>query len=96
MSGLRRKYGDCQRADGNCAACPLVKYDRDCHDSPITRLEWYRRGKGLTQKELADMAGVNIRLVQKVEGGEYKAENLTARNLLNMADALGVDPRKLL
>lgn len=51
---------------------------------------------GLTQKQLAETAGVNIRLVQKIEGGEAEAANLTAKNLLALADALGVDPRSLI
>lgn len=50
----------------------------------------------LTQKQLADAAGVNIRLVQKVEGGEAEAGNLTARNLLALASVLSVDPRDLI
>lgn len=93
---MRRKYGDCQRQDGNCTICSLVNYGRDCHNRPITKLEWARRGAGLGQQHLADAAGVNIRLVQKVEIGEAKAENLTAKNLLALADALGVDPRELI
>lgn len=59
-------------------------------------LKEFRNAAGMTQKQLAEAAGVNIRLVQKVEGGEYLAGNLTARNLLALADALGVDPRKLI
>lgn len=55
-----------------------------------------RVAAGLTQKQLADAAGVNIRLVQKVEGGEVETGNLTAKNLLALADALGVDPRSLI
>lgn len=55
-----------------------------------------RLAAGLTQKQLAAAAGVNIRLVQKVENGEAKAANLTAKNLLALADALGVDPRELI
>lgn len=93
---MRRKYGDCQRQDGNCTLCSLVNYGRDCHNRPITNLEWARQGAGLTQRQLADAAGVNIRLVQKVEGGDAKAENLTAKNLLALADALGMDPRDLI
>lgn len=93
---MRRKYGDCKRQDGNCTLCSLANYGRDCHDRPITKLEWARRGAGLTQQQLADAAGANIRLVQKVEGGEAEAGNLTARNLLSLADALGVDPRELI
>lgn len=93
---MRRKYGDCQRQDGNCTLCPLVNYGRDCHNRPISKLEWARQGAGITQKQLAEAAGVNIRLVQKVEGGDAEAGNLTARNLLALADALGVEPRELI
>lgn len=82
--------------DGNCTLCSLVNYGRDCHNRPITKLEWARQGIGLTQQQLADAAGVNIRLVQKVEGGEAQAGNLTAKNLIALADALGVDPRDLI
>lgn len=93
---MRRKYGNCQRKDGNCTVCSLVNYGRDCHNRPITQLEWARQVAGLTQQQLADTAGVNIRLVQKVEGGEAKAENLAAKNLLALADALGVEVRDLI
>ena len=55
-----------------------------------------RMSAGLTQQQLADKAGVGLRLIQKVEGGEAKAANLTARNLLAIADALGADPRRLI
>lgn len=93
---MRRKYGDCRRQDGNCTLCSLVNCGRDCHNRPITKLEWARQGIGLTQQQLANAAGVNIRLVQKVEGGEAQAGNLTAKNLIALADALGVDPRDLI
>lgn len=93
---MRRKYGDCQRTDGNCTVCSLVNYGRDCHNKTITKLEWERRGAGLSQKELAEKAGINVRLIQKVEGGDYLAGNLTAKNLLSIADALEVDPRRLI
>lgn len=50
---MRRKYNDCQRADGDCTACSLVNYGRDCHNRPITKLEWARRMADMTQSELA-------------------------------------------
>lgn len=93
---MRRKYSDCQRADGDCTVCPLVNYGRDCHDRPITKLEWSRRMADMTQTELAQKSGVNIRQIQRVELGEAEAGNLTAKNLLAIADALGVDVRELL
>ncbi len=93
---MRRKYADCQREDGDCTVCSLVNYGRDCHNRPITKLEWSRRMAELTQAQLAEASGVNIRQIQRVELGEAEAGNLTARNLLAIADALGVDMRALL
>lgn len=93
---MRRKYSDCQREDGDCTVCSLVNYGRDCHNRPITKLEWSRRMAELTQAQLAEASGVNIRQIQRVELGEAEAGNLTARNLLAIADALGVDMRALL
>lgn len=93
---MRKKYADCQRADGNCTACSLVNYGRDCHNRTITKMEWSRRVAGMTQAELAKKSGVNIRQIQRVELGEAEAGNLTAKNLIAIADALGVDARELL
>lgn len=93
---MRKKYADCQRAGGNCTACSLVNYGRDCHNRPITKLEWSRRVEGLTQAQLAEASGVNIRQIQRVELGEAEAGNLTAKNLIAIADALDVDIRRLI
>lgn len=93
---MRRKYSDCQRADGDCTVCSLVSYGRDCRNRPITKLEWARRMAGMTQAELSAKSGVNIRQIQRVEIGEAEPGNLTAQNLLAIADALGVDIRELL
>lgn len=93
---MRKKYADCQRADGNCTACSLVNYGRDCHNRPITKLEWSRRVAGMTQAELAEASGVNIRQIQRVELGEAEAGNITAKNLISIADALHVDIRRLI
>lgn len=93
---MRRKYGDCQRQDGNCTLCDLVQHGRDCHNNPITKLEWARLGAEMSIKELAAKSGVNYVTIAKLEGGGAKIENLTAKNLLALADALGVDPRSLI
>lgn len=93
---MRRKYSDCQRADGDCTVCSLVSYGRDCRNRPITKLEWARRMAGMTQTELAAKSGVNIRQIQRVEIGEAEAGNLTAKNLIAISDALDVDAKKLL
>nr|DAW41291.1 MAG TPA: helix-turn-helix domain protein [Caudoviricetes sp.] len=93
---MRKKYADCQREDGDCTLCSLVNYDRDCRNRPITKLEWSRRMAGMTQAQLAEKSGVYIRQIQRVEIGEAEAGNLTAKNLLSIADALGVDARDLI
>lgn len=93
---MRRKYADCQRADGDCTVCSLVNCGRDCHNRPITKLEWSRRMADMTQANLAEKSGVNIRQIQRVELGEAEAGNLTARNLIAIADVLGVDAKSLL
>ena len=62
-------------------------------DSTIKAL---RVAAGFTQKGLAEAAGLNIRQLQKLEAGEILAGNLTLRNALGLADALGVDVRDLL
>ena len=93
---MRRKYADCQRGDGGCTACSMVNYGSGCHNRPITKLEWSRRMADMTQSELAKKSGVNIRQIQRVELGEAEAGNLSAKNLIAIADALGVDARELL
>lgn len=59
-------------------------------------LQKARLAAGLTQKQLAEASGVNSRQIQRVEEGQSEAGNLTAKNLLSLADALGIDPRKLI
>lgn len=93
---MRRKYNDCQRENGDCTVCSLVNYGRDCHNRPIAKLEWARRMAGMTQAELAEKSGVHSRQIQRVEIGEAEAGNLTAKNLIALADVLGVDARDLL
>ena len=93
---MRKKYADCQREDGDCTICSLVNYGRDCRNRPITKLEWSRRMAGMTQAQLAEKSGVYIRQIQRVELGEAEAGNLTAKNLMSIADALGVDARDLI
>ena len=60
-----------------------------------TWLLYYRLKRGMTQSQLAQKSGINIRQIQRVELGEAEAGNLTAKNLLAIADALVVDVRDL-
>jgi transcriptional regulator with XRE-family HTH domain len=62
----------------------------------MSTLKEHRTAAGLTQQQLSDASGVNIRQIQNMESGKIKMENVTAKNLLALADALGVDPHDLL
>lgn len=55
-----------------------------------------RKAARMTQQQLADQSGVNVRQIQRVESGESLAGNLTAKNLIAIADALSVDPHNLI
>lgn len=48
----------------------------------------YRKKQGLTQAELANRAGLNIRQIQKIENGEVKTENITLKTMQAIAQAL--------
>ena len=90
------RYPDCQRADGDCTVCSLSSYGRDCHNAPINQLAYLRQQHGLTQQALANASGVNIRQIQRVESGASAAGNITLKNAVALADALGVDVKDLM
>lgn len=50
----------------------------------------YRKKQGLTQTDLANLAGLNIRQIQKIENGEVKTENITLKTMQAIAQALNV------
>ena len=60
------------------------------------RLKQRRINAGLTQKQLAEAAGVNIRQIQKIEAGEIQMGNVTLQNAARLAAALGVEIKDLL
>ena len=55
-----------------------------------------RRAAGLTQAALASAAGVNIRQIQKLESGELAVRNMTLKNSVAIAKALGITAEQLL
>ena len=48
-----------------------------------------RKSRGLTQKQLAEKIGVNVRWVQKLEKGEINIENISFLNGIKLLLALG-------
>lgn len=55
-----------------------------------------RTAAGLTQAQLAEASGVNIRQIQKIESGEIRTENITLGNAIKLARALGAQPEALI
>lgn len=51
-------------------------------------VKMYRKKQGLTQAELANRAGLNIRQIQKIENGEVQTENITLKTMQAIAQAL--------
>lgn len=54
----------------------------------INHVKMYRKKQGLTQANLANRAGLNIRQIQKIENGEVRTENITLKTMQAIAQAL--------
>lgn len=91
-----KRYTDCIRTDGMCGICSLSSRGLDCHNNKINSVLYNRSIMGMTQKELAEKSGINIRQIQKYESGEYDVGNMTLKNAIALADALGCEMRDLL
>lgn len=50
----------------------------------------YRKKQGLTQTDLANRTGLNIRQIQKIENEEVKTENTTLKTMQAIAQALNI------
>lgn len=51
-------------------------------------IKTYRKNQGLTQTDLANRAGLNIRQIQKIENDEVQTENVTLKTMQAIAQAL--------
>lgn len=74
--------------------CPFGEIIRSVPETGALKV--LREKAGYTQKRLAEAVGVDIRRIQRLEKGEIKVENITAKKFLALADALQVDPHQLL
>ena len=71
-----------------------------CQNSCEYRSTWvllsqYRTKAKMTQEELARVSGVNRSQIQKIESGEIKSSNITAKTLIALSGALGIHPIEL-
>ena len=56
-----------------------------------SRLQFWRKERGLSQSELAAKSGVNVRLIQHYEQGTKDINKAQVVTVLNLAEALDVD-----
>lgn len=91
-----KRYEDCIRTDGMCGICSLASRGLDCHNNKINSLLYQRTCSEMTQKELAEKSGVNIRQIQRYESGESVPQNMTLKNAIAICDVLECDVRSLL
>ena len=54
------------------------------------KIKQLRTAAGMTQRELAEKAGVNIRQIQKYEVNQPEIGSVSLRIVIALADALGV------
>ena len=57
------------------------------------RIKTYRINKGYSQEKLAELAGVNLRTIQRIESGETDPRGDT---IIRLAEALGTTPGNLI
>ena len=62
----------------------------------MTNLKEIRKIKGISQKEVSDRSGVNIRLIQDYEQGHKQINNAKAITVYNLAQALNCEVVDLL
>lgn len=94
--GIMTRYPECSKQDGSCESCAFTNYGRDCRNNPVNKLAYYRTLKGMTQKDLSEKSGVNIRQIQRIENNTSDMGNVTLQNALALADALSVDVKELI
>ena len=62
----------------------------------VRRLQMYRKLLGLSQRELAETSGVNIRTIQQYETGAKDINKASVQNVVAMARALHCDVEDLM
>ena len=62
----------------------------------MTNLKHYRENKNLSQRQLSEQAGVNVRTLQDYEQGRKQLGQATAATVLRIAKVLGVTVEDLI
>lgn len=79
-----------------CGICALASRGMDCHNNRINGILYQRTSMEMSQRELSEKSGVNIRQIQRYENATSDVGNMTLRNALSIASALKCDVKDLL
>lgn len=74
---------------------PVSKHEVSRADCK-TKLQFCRKRKALTQRDLAKLAQVNLRTLQAYEQGRKQINRASWDTVSRLADVLGVDPKDIL
>ncbi len=61
----------------------------------VTKLEMYRREKGLTRVALADKVGVSVKSIERYEQGLASLGDAKYKTVIALANILGVSPEEI-
>ena len=93
---MKKRYDDCIHDRSICLDCALSNYNRDCHNNPCNQIAFLRTLNGMTQQQLANASGTNIRQVQRFENGERDILGASLKIAIAIASALGVDVKDII
>lgn len=79
-----------------CGICALASRGMDCHNNRINGILYQRTSMEMSQRELSEKSGVNIRQIQRYENATSDVGNMTLRNALSIASTLECDVKDLL
>lgn len=61
-----------------------------------TKLQEARQAAGLSQRQLAEKAGISVRTLQHYENGDRDIRKAAVETVLALAEALGCDINKII
>lgn len=71
-------------------------FDKVNESSMVSRLQAYRRRLGLSQRQLADLSGVNVRTLQQYEIGDKDIKKASAEKVISLSKVLLCRPDEIL
>ena len=90
------KYYDLNNSDLPMFIIKINKIFNDSYFSKETRLAYYRKLCGFTQKKLSEKSGVSLRMIQLYEQRRNDISKASVDVVISLADALGCNVKELI